>query len=229
MDVKNTAKLKCQSCCVDEASLSSAGWQERYDKAMTGWDRGEPSPILSHWMEAGDLQPCEILVPGCGRGHEVIALAEAGFAVTAVNFADTAVQTLSQQLDRRGLRANVIQSDIFAFCQSHSFDAIYEQTSLCAIHPSQWGTYQQLLACWLRPGGKLFALFMQSDKADGPPFTCDVAAMRELFAKPTWRWAGDPAPDPIRIEHPTGMHELAFILTRQQTEQRVAPVGNVAD
>ena len=142
MDVKSHSKQKCLSCCVDEARLSSAGWQERYDKSMTGWDRGQPSPMLFQWMKAGDLQPCEILVPGCGRGHEVIALAEAGFAVTAVDFADTAVKALSQQLGQRGLRANVIQSDIFAYCQSHSFDAIYEQTSLCAIHPSQWATYQ---------------------------------------------------------------------------------------
>ncbi len=218
MDGKATATPNCQSCCADAGNLTPADWQQRYDQSMTGWDRGAPSPILAHWMKAGELRPCEILVPGCGRGHEVIALAEAGFAVTAVDFADTAVQTLKEQLSQRDLRANVIQSDIFAFCQSHAFDAIYEQTSLCAIHPSQWATYQQLLACWLRPGGKLFAMFMQSDKPDGPPFTCEVDAMRDLFAEPTWQWSGDPIPEPIRVEHPTGMHELAFVLNRKETE-----------
>ena len=177
MDGRAMASPKCQSCCGVGGNLTSADWQERYDKSMTGWDRGEPSPVLLHWMNSSELRPCEILVPGCGRGHEVIALAEAGFSVTAVDFADTAVQTLTQQLDRRGLRANVIQSDIFAFCQSRSFEAVYEQTSLCAIHPSQWATYQQLLACWLRPGGKLFAMFMQSEKPDGPPFSCEMSAM----------------------------------------------------
>ncbi|TWU47052.1 methyltransferase domain-containing protein [Rubripirellula reticaptiva] len=219
MESSISSTRRCGACCRDHGQLSNADWQHRYDNAMTGWDRGRPSPILSRWVESGDLQPCEILVPGCGRGHEVIAFAEAGFTVTAVDFADAAVQSLEKELDRRGLQANVVQTDVFAFCQSKSFDAIYEQTSLCAIDPSQWETYQQLMACWLRPGGKLFACFMQSDKAGGPPFTCDISAMRRLFEEPTWQWPDDPVAAAERVEHPSGMHELAYILTRKESEQ----------
>ena len=93
MNVKIAAKPTCQSCCRDQARLSSADWQERYDIGKTGWDRGEPNPMLAHWLHSGELQPCQVLVPGCGRGHEVIALAEAKFDVTAIDFADTAVQS----------------------------------------------------------------------------------------------------------------------------------------
>lgn len=205
----------CQTCCGDQSRLASTDWQERYDTGKTGWDRGEPSPMLEHWLSTGALQPCEILVPGCGRGHEVIALAEAGFDVTAIDFADAAVQSLRDELSRRDLKANVVQSDVFAFCQSHEFDAVYEQTSLCAIHPSQWQTYQQLLACWIRPEGNLFALFMQTDAMDGPPFACPLSRMRELFPATNWRWPGSST----RVEHPTGMHELACVLTRKETSE----------
>lgn len=137
------------------ANLSREDWQARYDEGRTGWDRGEPSPMLRHWL----------------------------------------------------------QSDIFTFGQSNRFDAIYEQTSLCAIHPSRWQTYEQLLACWLRPGGKLFALFMQSDMPDGPPFTCEHHAMQRLFAS-GWQWYGEPQ----RVDHPSGMHELASIIERAKPE-----------
>lgn len=215
MDAKKTEQPTCQSCCRDKARLASSDWQERYDTGKTGWDRGEPNPMLTHWLKTSELQPCEILVPGCGRGHEVIALAEAGFDVTAIDFTDAAVQSLSDELKRRDVKANVVQSDIFAFCQSRSFDAVYEQTSLCAIHPSQWQTYQQLYACWLRAEGRLFALFMQSDAPEGPPYSCPTNAMRELFLAPTWQW-----PDAsTRVEHPAGMHEIACVLTRKETNE----------
>lgn len=221
MDANKTASQTCNSCCRDQARLSSSDWQSRYDAGKTGWDRGAPNPMLTQWIDADKLKPCEILVPGCGRGHEVIALAESGFAVTAIDFADAAVQALTQELNRRGLKANVVQSDVFAFCQARSFDAIYEQTSLCAIHPTQWQTYQQLLACWLRPEGKLFAMFMQTDAVetppgpDCPPYSCELKKMKELFEISTWDWSDAST----RVDHPTGMHEIACVLTRKETNE----------
>jgi cyclopropane fatty-acyl-phospholipid synthase-like methyltransferase len=170
--------------------------------------------MLSRWLESGTLQPCRILVPGCGRGHEVIALAEAGFDVTAVDFADDAVASLNKNLDLKQLSAMVVQSDLFAFEPTQPFDAVFEQTTLCAIDPSQWQAYAQLLTCWLRPGGTLMALFMQSDKPDGPPFTCDLQSMKQLFLTTDWTWCGATQ----RVEHPMGMHELACVL--QRTENR---------
>ena len=83
--------------------------------------------MLSQWIEQGELRPCRVLLPGCGRGHEAIALAELGFDVTAVDFADTAVQTLEAELRQRNLQATVIQSDLRATevalirGQSHSY------------------------------------------------------------------------------------------------------------
>jgi 2-polyprenyl-3-methyl-5-hydroxy-6-metoxy-1,4-benzoquinol methylase len=196
-----------------KSDLSQSGWQERYEIGKTGWDRGNVNPAMTTWMEEGQLRPCRILIPGCGRGHEAIALAKAGFDITAVDFANSAVEHLKFEFKRQGLKGNVVQSDLFAFCEQHSFDAVYEQTCLCAIDPNQWDTYQQLLACWLRPQGMLFALFMQSGQDNGPPFSCDLPAMRELFDKPTWNWTDGP----VRVEHPTGMHELACVLQRTET------------
>ena len=63
-------------------------WEARYREGNTGWDRGDASPALSSWLETGALAPCRTLVPGCGRGHEVIALTRQGFEVTALDFAD---------------------------------------------------------------------------------------------------------------------------------------------
>lgn len=190
--------------------LGPAYWQARYDQGKTGWDRGETSPMLARWLANGDISPCEVLVPGCGKGHEVIALARAGFQVTAVDFADSAVQSLQSQLDRQGLKARVIQADLFRYTPAAPFDAIYEQTCLCAIDPILRQSYAALLASWLKPKGKLFALFMQTDNPEGPPFSCPVDAMRNLFSS-AWNWLGHP----VRVEHPMGLHEWACILERR--------------
>jgi SAM-dependent methyltransferase len=201
---------RCQACRATQSGLSQQDWQQRYDVGQTGWDRGETNPWLVQLLKAGRLEPCRILIPGCGRGHEAIELAKAGFEVTAIDFAPAAVEHLRNEFTRLGLAGSVIQTDVFSFCEPNPFDAIYEQTCLCAIHPDQWQTYQQLLACWLRPLGSLHALFMQSGQSHQPPFTCDVEAMRNLFCEPNWIWTTEPT----QVPHPTGMYELACTIQR---------------
>ncbi|HBJ33189.1 MAG TPA: thiopurine S-methyltransferase [Planctomycetaceae bacterium] len=210
MDSQSEPETRSEGACQSSEPLTQANWQARYDEGKTGWDRGQPNPMLAQWIDRGDLRPCSVLVPGCGRGHEVIALASLGFNVTAVDFADSAVQALERELRQRNLQAKVIQSDLFAFDPSESFDAIYEQTCLCAVHPSQWEAYHASLLHWLRPGGNLFALFMQTEATQGPPFSCDLSKMQRLFRSDAWQWSTEKH----RVDHPMGLHELACVLTR---------------
>jgi SAM-dependent methyltransferase len=197
--------------CGPAAALTRCYWQARYDQGQTGWDRGGVSPTLVQWLAAGDMRPCRILVPGCGRGHEVVALAKAGFDVTGVDFAPAAVVAVQRQLASLGLVADVVQSDLFAYRPDRPFAAIYEQTCLCALPPERWAEYEERLAAWLTLGGRLFAAFMQTDSADGPPFACHPEAMRELFAADRWDWPERLEPQ----EHPAGLRELTGVLRRR--------------
>ena len=104
-----------RASCGPGGELNSGYWQARYDAGTTGWDRGGPSPALSGWLQSGDLTPCRILVPGCGRGHEVLALAEAGFQVTGIDYAPSAVQAVRDALASRGLTAVIEQADLFDY------------------------------------------------------------------------------------------------------------------
>ena len=106
----------------------------------------------------------------------------------------------------------VVQADLLWWTPAEPFDAIYEQTCLCALDPADWREYARRLAGWLSPGGRLFALFMQTGKEGGPPYHCAMPAMRELFADDDWQW---PASHPFEIPHPTGLTELACVLTRR--------------
>ena len=149
-------------------------WENRYQTGSTGWDRGNTSTNLSYWLDNKLLKPCRILIPGCGNGYEVMALAKLGFEVVAIDIAPTAIANLRAMLSQAKLNAELILGDFFTWHPKEKFDAIFEQTSLCALPPTEWKQYEAQLYQWLKPEGKLFAQFMQTGQEGGPPFDCDV-------------------------------------------------------
>ncbi|MDQ6950129.1 MAG: methyltransferase domain-containing protein [Mariprofundales bacterium] len=185
-------------------------WESLYQQGDTKWDRGTANAALPHLI--AQLTPgASVLVPGCGRGHEVVELATNGFAVTALDIAPSAISHLASTLAQHQLHARLVRNDLFAFTPDQPFDAIYEQTCLCAIDPTQRHDYELRLHRWLKPGGLLFALFMQTNSDDGPPFHCDLPTMRRLFAEKSWQW---PTDVPQSIPHSNGRFELAHTLQR---------------
>ncbi|HSG76478.1 MAG TPA: methyltransferase domain-containing protein [Burkholderiales bacterium] len=194
-------------------------WEERFSTGNTPWDRGASSPQLGAWLASGALQPCRILVPGCGSGHEVAELAMAKFEVTGLDYADEAIARTHRRISEAEVDAAIVRADVLAWEPDRPFDAIYEQTCLCALYPDRWREYADRLHQWIRPGGKLFALFLQLPRADaaqgfiqGPPYHCDVNGMRALFPEPRWGWPKPPYP---RTTHPAGIAELAVVLARE--------------
>ena len=199
------------AACGPGGSLTSDYWQARYDEESTGWDRGGASPTVQRWLTSTTLAPCRILVPGCGRGHEVVALAAAGFEVVAIDYAPSAVAAVRESLALQGLHAEVVQADVFDYQPNTPFNAVYEQTCLCALPPTRWGCYERQLSKWLLPGGRLFAAFMQTESESGPPFACPPEVMRELFAPARWEWPESLEP----VLHPNGLTELTGVLRRR--------------
>ncbi len=192
-------------------------WQSKFESNHVPWDRGIASPQLARWLDDKALAPCRIAVPGCGSGHEVVQLAARGFEVTGLDYAPAAVALTRAAL--AGASAEVIEADVLNWNPVTPFDAIYEQTCLCALHPDHWVNYARQLHAWLKPGGKLFALLVQSLKpgaangfVEGPPYHCDIHAMRALFDDTRWRW---PKPPYARVPHPMGFAELAVVLARR--------------
>lgn len=186
-------------------------WDVRYGRDVTPWDRGGLNPAIVRWLEQGDLEPCRILVPGCGRGYEVVELARRGFDVTAIDLAPSAIEFAAAGLEAAGVSARLVEADFFRWTADDPFDAVYEQTSLCALLPDQWAAYARRLQHWLRPGGRLFALFMQTNRSGGPPFHCDIGSMKTLFTQDAWHW---PPLEPAKVDHSPGFFELAAILRR---------------
>ena len=186
-------------------------WENRYQQGQTGWDRGDVSPNLLYWLESKILKPCRILVPGCGNGYEVVALAEKGFDVVAIDIVQTPIKNLKKSLEVKKLKAELIQTDFFSWECKKPFDAIYEQTSLCALHPDEWNRYENCLYDWLKPKGQLFTHFMQTGKDSGPPFHCDINAMVDLFTAEKWLWSEE---HETQVVHSDGLYEKVYFLEK---------------
>jgi len=189
-------------------------WDVRYANESAGWERDEAHPALRNWIENGELKSCSIAIPGCGRGHESLLLVESGFEVTPIDFADAALKETSERLRGFESSATFVQDNVLSYRPKLPFDAVYEQTCICAIEPAARKHYEDSLYQWLRPGGKLFALFMQTENKIGePPFHCDIEEMKTLFPDERWDWQSKTIE---HFEHPSGVgHELAVVLERR--------------
>lgn len=196
-------------------------WQERFATGTTPWNRGAPNPQLAAWITAGALVPgSTVIVPGCGHGWEVATLAGAGMQVTGVDFAANALELCRQTLAQEGVTAQLVDADVLHWQPDAPVDAVFEQTCLCALYPDFWTHYAVQLQRWIKPGGKLLALFMQAPRPAsaqgfiaGPPYHCDINAMRALFPATLWEWPKPPYPqtENTAIERT----ELAVALVRK--------------
>jgi len=152
---------------------SQEDWQRHYDENDLGWDLGQVAPTFVSLLESNTISPCKTLVPGCGRGHEVIFLAENGFDVTAVDYSIGAFNHLNSTiLERKLNNSKVLNLDFFQLDSTHDglYDLLIEQTFFCAISPFQRPLYVETVTRVLKKGGMIAGLFYHTGQEGGPPF-----------------------------------------------------------
>lgn len=152
-------------------------WDTRYRGGVTPWDAAGVPPRLHAWLQARK-EKARILVPGCGTGYEVRALAAHGHDVLAIEFSDAAIEAARRELG--ALAERVRKADFFAF-EAAPFDAIYERAFMCALPRRLWPQWAARVAQLLRPGGELAGFFYFDDNERGPPFGIARERLRELL------------------------------------------------
>ena len=190
-------------------------WEARFRADDAPWERPGVHPALADWAEAGGFSAgATMLVPGCGRGAEPEAFARLGLSVTGVDIAPSAIDWQRARFAQDNLPGTFLTADALAFRPDTPFDAVWEQTFLCAIHPRLRADWEAMVHASLRPGGSLFALFMQKDEPGGPPYGCALDAMRALLPDTRWIWP-DNALTAYPHPHLNDKAELAARLIRR--------------
>ena len=162
----------------------STDWEDHYRRGETPWEKGAASPGLVDFLATEPVRG-RVLVPGCGLGHDVRALAATAQEVVGIDIAPSAIVS-AEAYPRVGVERYEL-ADLFAL-PPHlrgTFDWVWEHTCFCAIDPSQRSDYVEAVAGALTPGGKLLAVFYLdpgNDSPDeGPPFEVSIPELDRLF------------------------------------------------
>lgn len=162
----------------------STDWEDHYRRGETPWEKGAPSPGLVDFLTSEPVRG-RVLVPGCGFGHDVRALAATADEVVGLDLAQSAVVAARKFPAVGG--ESYVQGDLFALppTMRESFDWVFEHTCFCAIQPAQREAYVDAVAGALTPGGKLLAIFYldpgNTSPDEGPPFEVSLAELDRLF------------------------------------------------
>ena len=137
-------------------------YQQCREQGLTGWFNGETlDAILSRLMErmAAPYLPKagRILELGCGAGDQALRLAEAGYDVTGVDIAPTAILWAKEKAGQRGVKAsfqvgNVCDLNDFS---DHVFDLALDGYCLHFVLESDRQKFLRSVHRVLKPGGWL--------------------------------------------------------------------------
>jgi SAM-dependent methyltransferase len=143
-------------------------WDSRYREGGARWELDVAPGQFLRWM-GGRPDRGSVLIPGCGSGLEIAALASAGWKVTAIDFAPTAIARARARADGSG--ATLIQGDFFAHpFAPGSFDVVYERTFLTALSPDRWPACAARYAGLLAPDGVVAGYCLYGHEPEPPPF-----------------------------------------------------------
>lgn len=208
--------------------MSQDRWDPPYHEgARPPWDLGAPNPVVMRLADARLAPGSRLLVPGCGLGHEVIALADRGHRVIGLDVSPTALERLRRALGEHPEVTTAFgdwrrfPDDLEASPASGQpeldapltagFDAVVEHTCYCALDPGDLDAYAAAAARALPPGGLLLGAFLHFD-GGGPPWGTSPEALRARFAPRFEILRLEPAPEPFP---PAEAAQLEVVLRRR--------------
>jgi len=194
------------------------------------WDQDKPNPALidllsdrpTHIFPPKQLQPKtnpgthqtirrpKALVPGCGRGYDVLLFAAEGYDAYGVEGSNVAAKSARELANTQGIeereayrtrddkvgrgKVEILEGDFFANewvdqveGGSEGFDVIYDYTFLCALPPPIRHKWAARMAQLLAPHGVLICLEFptyKSPSAGGPPWAVRPVDYVAYLSKP---------------------------------------------
>ncbi|XP_058184251.1 uncharacterized protein LOC131301816 isoform X2 [Rhododendron vialii] len=108
----------------------SGGWEKCWEQELTPWDLGQPTPVIVHLHQTGALPKGRTLVPGCGSGYDVVAIACPERYVVGVDLSDKAIKKaveFSSSLPNADY-FTFLKEDFFIWHPTELFDLIFDYT-----------------------------------------------------------------------------------------------------
>jgi pimeloyl-ACP methyl ester carboxylesterase/SAM-dependent methyltransferase len=159
------------------AAGEPTAWFERlYAEGLRGdvlmpWNRQHPHPLLVERLEGHSGHGKRGVVVGCGLGVDAEFLASLGFATTAFDVSETAIEIARDR--HPGIHFHV--ANLFDLPREwlRAFDFVVEIFTVQALPESVRAKASAAVASLLAPGGALFVVAMSREEdtvPDGPPW-----------------------------------------------------------
>ncbi|GBB90658.1 hypothetical protein RclHR1_01770006 [Rhizophagus clarus] len=168
-------------------------WDTLWQKGVTPWDFGEPSPALKQLIEEKKfpLPEGRGLVPGCGKGYDVYYLSSEKRHVTGLDISKTLIEQVQKEQKELNIpdsRVTFQQGDFFDFNpQEEKYQFVYDYTFLCSFPPHSRPKWASRIAELISSGGILIALMYPlraiSEQTDGPPYVLSPEIYQELLGE----------------------------------------------
>ncbi|XP_066364547.1 probable thiol methyltransferase 2 isoform X2 [Miscanthus floridulus] len=166
LNVSNPAVVRVRQLIGGTAEYSSDGWRRCWEEGVTPWDLGQPTPAVVDLVNSGTLpggdhdgRATTVLVPGCGAGHDVVALSGAGRFVVGLDISEAAIHKARQRAAAAdGNSFDFVAADFFTWEPPDKFDIIFDYTFFCAFEPSMRPAWAKRIADLLKQDGELITL-----------------------------------------------------------------------
>jgi len=173
----------------------SGGWADRRtwfeqvyetaagDAAQIPWADLAPKPALLRWLadnSAPPGRPVTAVDVACGLGDNAEALAAVGYAVTAFDLAEKAIDWAKRRFEGSSVR--YVVADLFdaPLEWRHGFDLVHESYTLQALTEPLRGRAMRRIADLVAPGGRLLVITRGREdgaEANGPPWPLSPAEL----------------------------------------------------
>lgn len=162
-------------------------------KPGEAFDAVTPSPLLVKYLTEGSIPEGRALVPGCGRGYDVTALANSSRVVYGLEISETAVDAAKSRLSslsesecqyKENARFELVNFfDLTPTSDTEKYDFVYDYTFLCALDPSIREGWASKMAEVVKPGGLLLTLIFPINevKVGGPPHKVSLEVVKNLL------------------------------------------------
>lgn len=132
-------------------------FKKAYESGTHGWPEVGPTPhVVRLLKKLGPGRGRTALDLGCGEGRHTIAMARAGWAVTAFDLEPLALEKARAYVRRAGLRASFAAGDALDLkFDDGAFDLVLDYGCFHHVVTRDWARYRRGIARVLKPGGHL--------------------------------------------------------------------------
>jgi len=143
------------------------------------WAKQKVNPLLQTYLDEKIEHKGKALVIGCGLGDDAMALAEAGYDVTAIDVSQTALDLAQARFPDTNITFK--KQDIFEY--EETFDFVFEAFTIQSLPVEFREKMVKAVANTIAKGGKLLLVAHKREEMfDGPPWPLSHEEV-DLFKK----------------------------------------------